>query len=297
MRKRSSTYILILLALTSGLVSCQKSFKDENTLAETSSTPAILGGEVTVDRRTPASRSLVLIELLDYQGTALSFCSASLIGPHTILTAGHCFSSRIVGPVRGFRVLFENAYFKNQNTEPFVRKSREGLVFATNPDYNSSGSYDHDIALGIFSGDIPAGFAPVNIDDNTQANYANERVYAYGYGRRQDYTGIPGESRLFSSGVLARGILKVSETFGEMPDRYFTTETGPSHLCQGDSGGPQFLDKNGVVKIVGVNSASFGNLLRNGIQSCSGKSQATRVAPFAHWLRDEEQYLLSNYYH
>ncbi|MDG0817949.1 S1 family peptidase [Bdellovibrio svalbardensis] len=279
----------VALLLATMLVGCNQSNiehpgADKN---DFSNRADIIGGEIKIQRNTPASRSVVLIELLDEQLRPLTFCTATLIGAHTILTAGHCFDVKLIGPVKKFRVLFEN-FYKPEGP----REQRQGLAYLVNPTYNSRGIYDHDIALGVFAGALPAGFAPVSIDENINANYANELVFAYGYGRTKDYTGQRAEDLRYSSGTLFRGILKVDPWFKETPDRYFTLNEWPTHLCQGDSGGPQFLDRNGELKVIGVNSASFGKKLPNGIQDCSGKSQATKVAPFAGWLHKEERKLL-----
>lgn len=290
----SSFASLGLASLFTLILGCNQNFDHSNISDDNSSSEKadIIGGDINTTRNTPASRSVVLIELLDSRNAPLTFCTATLIGPHTILTAGHCFDPKLVGPIKGFRVLFENTY---RAFGP--RESRAGLAFAVNPDYNMRAIYDHDIALGVFSGTVPAEFASVNIDDDINANYSNELVYAYGYGRTQNYTGDRAENLLYSTGTLYRGVLKLDPWYKETPDRYFSVDTWPAHLCQGDSGGPQFFDKNGVLKVIGVNSASFGKKLPNGRQDCSGRSQATKVAPFASWVRKEEQRLLKYYYH
>ncbi len=279
----------VLVTLLSGCNQRLSSFSLDSSVAQRSD---IIGGEIKTVRNTPASRSVVLIELLDSRGQVLTFCTASLIGPHTVLTAGHCFDSELVGPVKGFRVLFENTY---RAFGPRVQ--RPGIAFARNPDYNKRAIYDHDVAIGVFTGTIPQGFSTVPIDEDVSADYSNELIYAYGYGRTQNYTGDRAESLLYSTGTLYRGVLKIDPWFKETPDRYFSADTWPTHLCQGDSGGPQFLEKNGVLKIIGVNSASFGKKLPSGQRDCSGRSQATKVAVFASWIHKAEQRLLQIYYH
>ena len=280
----------MFFALVLGLAACSPhSFNSSENL---DGSAGILNGELKTNRDTPASRSVVLIELLNRFDQSLTFCSAALIGPHTLMTAGHCFDPRVAGPVTKFRVLFESHYSSWGN-----HLMLNGTAFKQHPLYNSTRLYDHDVAIGLFSGNIPPGFAPVAIDTDTTANYSNETVYAYGYGRTKDYTGIPGEDLRDSTGTLYRGALRIT-SYNDLADRYWTSPNTRAHLCQGDSGGPQFLEKNGTLKIVGVNSASWGEMLPNGVRSCAGKSQATKVAPASGWIRSTEKELLQTaHYH
>lgn len=276
-----STFFVFALNL-----GCNQNFHHKTAVADTTESSSIIGGEVKAVRNTAASRSVVLIELLNQWNQALTFCSATLIGPNTLMTAGHCFDPQLVAGVKNFRVLFENTY-----NEYGSREQRTGLSFSTNPQYRHK-LLDNDIAVAIFSGKIPAGFAPVNIDTDTKADYSNELVYAYGYGRTRDYSGWLGENLRATTGTLYRGVLKINPSYKEIADRYFSVASWPVHICQGDSGGPQFYEKNGVLKVIGVNSAAYGQKLFNGAISCMGKSQAAKVAPLAGWVRSEEQRLL-----
>ncbi|QDK36981.1 trypsin-like serine protease [Bdellovibrio sp. NC01] len=274
----------LMFVLVFGLVACNQHLGDS---FDSQNTTGIINGQIKTVRDTPASKAVVMIELLNARRGAITFCTATLIGAHTILTASHCFDPMVIPGLAGFRVLFENTY-----TTAGQREVREGLAFVRNPDYNSKKVYDHDIAIGVFAGTIPQGFSTVAIDNNINANYSNMLTYAYGYGRTVDYTGAPNENLRYSTGTLYRGVLKIDNFYKETPDRYYTLVDWPSHLCQGDSGGPQFYDKDGVLKVIGVNSASFGEKLPNGVQSCMGRSQATKVAPFFPWIKKEEKRLL-----
>lgn len=286
---KKSVLRLLMFGLVFGLVACNQQLSGSSAV-NTSEGSAIINGQIKTVRDTPASRSVVMIEMVNTRGFAITFCTATLVGPNTILTAAHCFDPKMMPGLASFRVLFENTY-----TMTGKREAREGLAFVRYPDYNSKLVYDHDIAIGVFAGTIPQGFSTVALDTNENANYSNMLTYVYGYGRTVNYTGDKYENPRYSAGTLYRGVLKIDNFYKETPDRYFSVVEWPSHLCQGDSGGPQFYDKDGVLKVIGVNSAVFGEKLPNGMQSCLGRSQATKVSAFYPWIKKEERRLLQQY--
>lgn len=160
---KTKHFIMILAAF--GLIGCQQ--QDLSATSFTDSAQIIDGAKVNT-RASKAARSVVLIELMNAAGEGLTYCSATLVGPHTILTAGHCFDSKLLTDFAKFRVLFTNSYDDAATTE-----SRRGVYFKKHPQYNSELVYDHDIGIGIFAGDIPAGFNTVNMDSDVSANYAS----------------------------------------------------------------------------------------------------------------------------
>lgn len=255
---------------------------------------AILDGTMISTRTTPASRSVVYLEFLKKNGMRQSYCTATLIAKNIVLTAAHCFDSDLIPDVKSFNVVFST-----QVVDFGTRISRPGVATKSHPDYNSLQRkprlYDHDIAIAMFSGDLPQGFAPVSIDSDVAADYSNADVYVYGYGRLYDYTGTPGDYGSGGGGYLRRGVMRVNATYNQTPDRYFIAPTSKNFVCQGDSGGPEFYNKGDVLKVIGVNSAAIGDLLPNGKQLCRGVSQATKVAPFASWIMNEQKKMLNRY--
>ncbi|MFM6928576.1 MAG: S1 family peptidase [Bdellovibrio sp.] len=270
------TAILIL-----GTVGCQPA---DNYSVSLNDTANVINGTKVNARSSKAARSVVLIDLMNSAGVGISFCTATLVGPHTILTAGHCFDPALLKEFVSFRVLFTNSY-----SEAFFAESRQGVYFKKHPQYHTEKTYDHDIAIGIFSGDIPAGYNTVAMDDDITANYANVKTYVYGYGRTIDYSGKPSENYRYSGGDLHKGTLEVYSDYGQFPDRYHVVAETANHLCQGDSGGPQFYNEGGALKVIGVNSAVGGERLSNGFRRCTSWSQATKVAPAYEWFKKEEK--------
>lgn len=274
--------LLSPLALMFTLVACNSSLNPGSSMVATAAKKTgIINGETVSDRKSSAARSLVYVDFLDRSNRSVGFCTGTLIGKGVVLTAGHCFDPKVTQGLDGFRIIFDS------NSNYHVR---QGRVSITHQNYNSSGGYDHDIALAFFNGEIPEGYSPVAYDQDANANYAGRDVYVYGYGRTRD---LNEEGRSFfttSSGFLHRGVLKVDQDFGRFKDRYMTDPKVATYTCYGDSGGPQFFHESGVLKVVGINSAVYGKRDKNGNTYCRGsRAQATRVAYFSSWIASQIQ--------
>lgn len=280
-------WIFVSLIVTTTLMGCAPQRETPETLNMDTS-HSIIGGEDIHERASAASKSVVFLELTNRVGQVITFCTGTLIAPQTVLTAGHCFDSKVVPNLDGFNVVFTSNYVPFNN---YIK--RRGLRRAVHKYFNSNpGYYDHDIAIGVFSGDIPAGYSPVNIDTNTSANYSASVVYAYGFGRSKDYTDAIGSNPMSFMGQLRRGAVQIDSNYNRHPDRYWTTGRGPVFICQGDSGGPQFYHNNGVLKVIGVNSAVYTPDGPDKNLTCKAVAQITKVAPFAEWIRKTRAKLL-----
>jgi len=282
-----------LLVLSLGLIftACGPRSNSNNLKTNNISQAGILGGTSVAPRTATASKSIVLVELLNSDDKPLTFCTGTLIAPHAVLTAGHCFDSRLIPGVAHFNILFEDIY------KPMgSRTLRSGVDFLVHPQYDTESTtphlYDHDLAVAVFSGSIPSGFNIVALDSDTNANYASKEVLVYGYGRSVDYSGVKGEDPRYTAGVLRRGVMKISANYNKEPDRYYIDpKLSRTHVCQGDSGGPEFYQGKTGLKVIGVNSAAIGNYLPDGLQTCNAPSQAAKVAPAYNWIMQEQKNL------
>ncbi|UYL09756.1 trypsin-like serine protease [Bdellovibrio sp. SKB1291214] len=279
--------LLIAFSLTT-LAACQK---NDSFSAHVVPDGAVINGSKVTSRNTADSKSVVIVELLGPSGAVRTACTGALVGKHSILTAAHCFDRQHVSNFASFRIVFANQF--GVNNSGLIRK---GLLYKQHPLYNSNGRYNYDFAMAIFAGDAPRGFNPAQMDSDTTADYGGAKLTVYGYGRSKDYTGREGEDLRDSVGVLHRGIVKVSSDYNQLGDLYLLKASSQSHVCQGDSGGPHFYNRNGVTKIVGVTSATYGKALANGQHSCLEFSQASKVAVNYAWFKNEERKALAQYY-
>lgn len=315
--------ILALLILSS----CQKDDRNQISFDMQNDFNVIDGTNVT-SRETKASKSVVVIEMTDANHKTITYCSAVLIGPQTVLTAAHCFNPDLITGVAAFNVIFENRMDHIQNP-----KKRTGFSYIQHPQYNKNPKRwiyrenkwvdpelipnfepkkddyesfveqgDHDLAVLVFEGKIPTGFDFVQIDTDTTADYSGKLIYVYGYGRSEDYLDNNGKFDT-TTGYLRRGTIIVDSDFNLFEDRYFTSKMSKNQLCQGDSGGPQFFNEKNVLKVIGINSAVASDddavVVPGGENdghpylSCRGRSQVAKVAPYATWIKSEEKRMLA----
>ncbi len=179
---------------------------------------AIRGG--TVDDGDPAVVALSVLGVYSY-------CSATLIAPHTLLTAGHC---KIDGA---------EAEFGSNADSPSQSIDVSDVV--VHPMYSGEGQ-PYDYALMKLASD-PRGIAPVILNGAplTTAN-VGQAIRHVGFGVTDDSTGDGGGTRRTVSYPLNTidAVLIYSGAPGEQ-------------TCTGDSGGPGFMTLDGETEVeVGV---------------------------------------------
>ena len=152
-------------------------------------------------------------------------CTATVVGPHTAITAAHCFLNK---PARSLRVMFGSALADGTYTA--VADAR------THPSFDPS-MLVHDIAMLTFRDDSPA--SPVAFDTRTiDAALVGTSFRVVGFGSTGGATGDSGTKREGTARVSAVG----AEEFTAMPN--------PSQPCRGDSGGPAFLGAGAIAGVV-----------------------------------------------
>ncbi len=180
---------------------------------------AIRGG--TVDDGDPAVAALSVFDLYSY-------CSATLIAPHTILTAGHC---NLAGM---------QADFGTQADSP--SQSISVADVAVHPMYTGEGK-PYDFALMKLASD-PVAITPILLNDIVLTNAdVGQSIRHVGFGVTDDSTDAGGGTRRTVTYPLdtVDPILIYSGAQGEQ-------------TCTGDSGGPGFMTLDGQTAetLVGV---------------------------------------------
>jgi secreted trypsin-like serine protease len=193
------------------------------------------------------------------------FCSGTLVGKNTIVTAGHCVEA-MYGDAYVVFGLGENA----ANVE-----GRKIIKSATHEKYGSvvideSAKDVFDIGMAEFEGDLPAGFKPAQIlpDDTVLKNGATILLVGYGVTSGAIQTG---------SGVLRHTSVPIrDEAYGISE---IQTDEVAAGSCNGDSGGPGFIEQNGQIYLWGTTSRGDSGCVNNGIY--------TKVTYYRDWLNQK----------
>ncbi len=148
-----------------------------------------------------------------------AFCTATVVGPRVIITAGHCADTG------------NNANFKI-NGKAYVAKMTQSSLFQ---------GQDHDISVGITSEDI-TGIQYASVGGKATTGLG---ITLMGYGCTN-----PG------GGGGNDGVLRMGETVITAFSKFdmVSRKAGGAALCFGDSGGPAFLLDRGKHLLLGVNS-------------------------------------------
>jgi len=147
-------------------------------------------------------------------------CTATIVGPRTVMTAAHC--------------AIHNAAFTHNGKRYPVR-------FIISKDYATLG---HDLGVAVTDEDIE-GASYASIGSGMQSG---DRVELLGFGCTRPGGKGPRGSLLYGPTTIRR----------MREGTFISREKGGSALCPGDSGGPAFLSRQGQRWLVGVNAR--GNL-------------------------------------
>ncbi|HSN28727.1 MAG TPA: trypsin-like serine protease [Kofleriaceae bacterium] len=170
-----------------------------------------------------------VVALVDQSGAVL--CTASVIGPHTGITAAHCFSGP---PARTLRVFFGSTVGSG-GTFAQVSDARQ------HPDFDAA-TFAHDVAVFTFRDASPV--AALALDARTiDASLVGTTFAAVGYGSTGSASDL---------GVKRAGVAQISDVAADeiasVPD--------PSQPCRGDSGGPMLLAPDAVAAVVSHGDAA-----------------------------------------
>ncbi len=156
-------------------------------------------------------------------------CTASVVGPKTIITAAHCVPN---GADTTFKV----------GGKTYTAK------MTRSPLYNSPKS-DHDVALGVAT-EVFTGVDPVSIG-GTATQGLGIQLLGYGCAKKPS----PGEP------PQSDGILRIGETVITGFSKFDMVSRKPdgAAICFGDSGGPSLVKENNKDRLLGITTK--GNLL------------------------------------
>jgi V8-like Glu-specific endopeptidase len=219
MRKRS-----IVVAALAAFVGCESSDQLESV------DHSIVAG--AVDPGDPA-----VVEFLAIMTNSVSKCTATLVTPRILLTAGHC-----VAETKGAAY---SVYLGNDDSK--IRSRTELLAVsatAYDPQFGDP-TQGHDLAVAVLA--KPVSIKPIPINRASIANATDKIARYVGYGLTD---GVAGTGSGIKRQASAPIDLVTKLLIGMGQNKHLT--------CNGDSGGPLFMDNgSGSESIIGV--TSFGD--------------------------------------
>ncbi len=171
-----------------------------------------------------------------------SICSASLVGPRTLLTAAHCLDLGRHPGATSVSVIASNKADTSSLTSADVHRMVE---YRLHPSWvTSSNEADYDIAVLLLA-TVPAGLTPLPISRAAPAT--GQAITLAGYGRDDPQDALSsGTKRAAAASITAVG-----------PRTFDFGISGQLGICSGDSGGPGLrLFPDGVERVIGVHSTT-----------------------------------------
>ena len=206
-----------------------------------------------------------------------AFCTGTVIGKRTVITAGHCYAAGI------------KAIYLGSNVTSVSGLTKIAVAQAIrHPGYKTTGGKpSNDLTIVKLASDAPMQPAPLfrGTMDNS-STFIGPKFTWVGYGDNIPGSGPWGGSSGFGKKrithfainvVGAVGGTQVGGTAGKIDETMFWYNVPGLSMCHGDSGGPAFFVQDGVEHLIGA--TSFGNpgCSSDGVQA---RTDAPQIAAF-----------------
>ena len=229
----------------------------------------------------------VVLLLMEIGGEPAFRCSATLLSPTVVLTAGHCTNDFPDEPYSGMRVFTESdvqAGIGVSNNYPFAGpNSVEAISFAAHPLYETAPFFVHDVGVVVLSGAgviLPAsqyGKLPTvdQLDHlKTRRGQQDTSFTAVGYGLQESF---PDQASFLASNTRTRymatpHLLQINTGYTGDFSMVLSNNTSTGGTCFGDSGGPNFIGSGSSETKTVAAVTSFGI---NG--NCAGTGGVFRI--------------------
>jgi hypothetical protein len=209
---------------------------------------------------TPNPGDPAVVSLLAFKDNVGSRCTATVISPHMLLTAGHCIQE-----TTGFSYTVNPGPIDTQGARSdflAVRTVAYDMLF--NPRDPSLG---HD--LGVVVLDVPIAVPALPMNRQALVNVVGRSGRYLGYGRADaGAEASAGVKRSFSAPIA------------QANDHYLRVSPDGHGACSGDSGGPLLMDLGAGEVIIGV--VSFGD-----DASCGKSSFFQRLDTQLAWVDEQ----------
>ena len=221
---------------------------------------------------TDAFPQVVALYAADESGNGFNFCSGTVIGPKTVVTAAHCLAGMDEVVEAGYpRLLIVSG--NNVNTQSGVSEEIDASFWVAHPEYNNS-TLEHDIGVIGLEAEFSFDVMPVNKDVLKDTDIGKDYRYV-GWGVTSD-AGM-------DSGVKRYADIPLYD-FDDM-FQFGYDEEDVQNVCYGDSGGAALeVQAEGGFELSGVNSFVSDD---DDTYCHGGYNGATRIDAHLSWL---EQY-------
>jgi secreted trypsin-like serine protease len=224
----------------------------DTTLTAAGDEARIVGGEETHDY--PAVGAILQ--------NGLMHCTGTLIGPHTVLTAGHCLYKRETRDL----VFVQGTYALDQGN---IRRRATAKAMPNDGDFRYDDPSLHDDVGLLYVGD-PAATETMKLhvgEPPLRDLVKHQRELAFiGFG----YTLVRGNK----AGLGTKR--HVDMPINGFAARTFTYRVARKNTCNGDSGGPAFVESANELWLAGITSS--------GDTPCTDHGTDTRVESFMSWI-------------
>jgi len=229
----------------------------------------------------------VVLLLMEIGGQPAFRCSATLLSPTVVLTAGHCTNDFPDEPYSGMRVFTESdvqAGIGKTNNYPFAGPNAvEATSWAAHPLYETAPFFVHDVGVVVLSAPInlPAsqyGKLPTvdQFDDlKTQRGQKDLTFTAVGYGLQESF---PDPAMWKATNTRTRfsatpRLIQINVPGQTGPfSMLLSNNASTGGTCFGDSGGPNFFGSGATETKIVAGVTSFG---KNG--NCAGTGGVFRM--------------------
>ena len=204
----------------------------------------------------------VVLLLMEVNGAPAFRCSATLLSPTVVLTAGHCTNNFPDSPYTGMRVFTQSdvqAGIGTTNNYPFSGPNAyEADSWAAHPLYETAPFFVHDVGVVVLEGaGVPTSVIPasaygvlpgLNQLDGLQPRRSTTFT-SVGYGLQKSFpTAASWKTVAQRTRMVARPHL-IQINGGIVGDfsLLLSNNANTGGTCFGDSGGPNFLGTSNVV--------------------------------------------------
>ena len=195
----------------------------------------------------------VVLAIMDVGGQPAWRCSATLIAPKLVLTAGHCTGEP--GEVSGVRIFTESDVEDGNNTYPFAGgpNSVEASAWHSHPEFTNRAFYLHDVGVIQLSEAVKLSASQYGkLPSRDQLDPLQPRsstvFTAVGYGLQKS-------SPVFVEAEKVRmraepHLVQINTGFTGSFSLLLSNNASTGGTCFGDSGGPNYLGSTNVIAAV-----------------------------------------------